>query len=126
MHSTRTVGPSILFIDDDPDQLGVLGLVLEQNGFSVTSFRSAEEALRRLRQQKFDVVVCDLKMPKMDGEEFLEKFRTDYGRRTPVVILSASHEAIDEALTEFGNTRFCKKEHGGKTLLKHVERALEG
>lgn len=124
MQATRKVGHSILFIDDDADQRGVLGIVLEQGGFSVTSMGCAQEALAELQQQHFDVVVCDLKMPVMNGEEFLERFRSKFGRKTPVVIVSADYEAIDEFLSEFGNTRFCRKENCATTLLRHVENAL--
>ena len=125
MDWTRASRPSVLFIDDDPDQLNVLGTLLERNGYSVTRMPCAERALAALEKQEFDVVVCDLKMPNMSGEEFLERFRSDFGRKTPVVILSAAFEVLDEIYHELGNTRFCRKENCGRTLVRHVECALE-
>ncbi len=124
MDWTRKVPPSVLFIDDDMDQLIVLGALLEKSGYAVTRMSSAEQALVRLEEQEFDLVICDLKMPEMNGDEFLERFRSGFGKKTPVVILSAAYEVLDEIYHELGNTRFCKKENCCRTLVKHVEGAL--
>ena len=124
MDWTRAAAPTVLFIDDDPDQLNVLGTLLERNGYAVTRMGCARQALIRLECEEFDVVVCDLKMPDMGGNEFLERFRSDFGRKTPVVILSAAFEMLDEIYHELGNTRFCRKENCGRTLVRHVECAL--
>ncbi|MFN8389241.1 MAG: response regulator [Bdellovibrionota bacterium] len=120
MVRTRNVSPSVLFIDDDPDQRTVLGMVLECGGCEVTFCSSAEQALNELENHKFDVVVCDLRMPAMSGEEFLEEFRSVFGTKTPVVLLSAGEDRLDEIYYELGNTRFCKKEHCVKHLVKLV------
>src|SRR5690606_11183992 len=60
-------GKQILIVDDDPDSLFPLRMFLEQAGAVASPVRSAQEALERLKQDKFDVLVSDIGMPEMDG-----------------------------------------------------------
>ena len=116
--------PSILFVDDNNDHLIVLGILLEQQGFSVTTYSSAAEALNEANRQHFDVVLCDLRMPEMSGEDFLRAYREELGKQTPGVILSAEVEAIDESTPTLPNTRYCNKENCSRNLLRHLNASL--
>jgi len=60
-------------VDDDPGMLDACGAVLEREGFEPFQCRSGEEALEAMRTRGADVVLVDLKMPGMPGEEFLRK-----------------------------------------------------
>jgi HD-like signal output (HDOD) protein len=87
----------ILFVDDDDAELQALKrLVASSNwGWEAEFFRSAEEALVRLGQESFDIVVSDFRMPGMDGGEFLSEVMN----RHPKVVRLVMAEATDQNLT---------------------------
>jgi CheY-like chemotaxis protein len=68
-------GVRVVLVDDEPDALEFLALVLENEGAQVTSFGDPEAALEDLVAHPPDVLVSDLYMPRMNGWEFLEQAR---------------------------------------------------
>jgi CheY-like chemotaxis protein len=81
--------PHVLLVDDEPDILEVMSMMLTRDGFEVTLAESGEEALGILASNIFDIVVCDYMMPKMDGITMLKKVRAnkDY---TPYIFFSGN------------------------------------
>jgi two-component system response regulator ChvI len=65
----------ILVIDDEPDVTYTIKKVLEENGFAVDSFNDPITALKSYRSNFYDLVILDIKMPKMDGFELYTKLR---------------------------------------------------
>jgi CheY-like chemotaxis protein len=65
-----------LAIDDSPDSLQVLHLLLKRNGASVITADSAVEALKILDQKTPNIIICDIGMPGEDGYSFLQKLRS--------------------------------------------------
>jgi len=61
---------TVLIIDDEPLIAGLLGELLETRGYSPTVRRSAVEALELLASREFDLIISDLRMPEMGGQEF--------------------------------------------------------
>jgi len=87
----------ILLIDDSEfDRRLVLMLLENESSWNATGCRSGEEALRLLKEQSFDLVITDLKMPKMDGLEVIRAIRRRH--ETLPVILITSHGNEDTAL----------------------------
>ncbi len=79
----------ILCVDDDPDILECLQLVLEANGYRVTLAQSGEEALKRYKESQPDLIICDLMMEEIDaGTSFVTKLKAE-GNTAPVYILSS-------------------------------------
>jgi CheY-like chemotaxis protein len=58
---------SILVVDDEPGVTAVLMEVFSEDGYTVDAAANGQEALKKLRKLAFDVIVCDIRMPKMDG-----------------------------------------------------------
>ena len=85
----------VLIIDDEPAIRRAMRSILENEGYVIADAPSAVEALPLLNKEVYDAIFCDIKMPQMDGIEFLEKARalTD----TPVIIISG-HGTIDIAV----------------------------
>ena len=87
---------SILLVDDDPDILESLTLILESQGYKVTTAREGVQALDSLKAEKPDLVILDLLMPKMDGfavcKELLQDARWSKYRDMPIVILTSVRE----------------------------------
>jgi two-component system response regulator RegX3 len=91
------VSSRILVVEDErPIREGLLDR-FGREGFSVTGARDGEEATAALARDAFDLVVLDLMLPGMDGEEVLQRMR-DQGDRTPVLVLSARGQEIDRVL----------------------------
>lgn len=85
----------VLIIDDEPAIRRAMRSILENEGYTITDAASAIEALPILNNDTFDAIFCDIKMPQMDGIEFLEKAKTVTD--TPIIIISG-HGTIDIAV----------------------------
>jgi DNA-binding response OmpR family regulator len=85
----------ILIVDDDPDILEALSMILETKGYQVSTARDGVEGLANLRAEKPDLMILDLLMPKMDGfavcKELQDPRWAKY-RDIPILILSSVRE----------------------------------
>ena len=86
----------ILIVEDDVKIRLILKEILEEKGHEVEEAADGFEGFRKLEQGSFDLCICDIKMPKMDGLEVLEKVK-EAGLATNFVIISA-HGTIDVAV----------------------------
>ena len=87
--------PRVLIIDDEPAIRRAMCSILSNEGYTTSDAPSAVEALPMLNDDTFDAIFCDIKMPHMDGIEFLEKAKTLTD--TPIIIISG-HGTIDIAV----------------------------
>ncbi|MBS4070230.1 MAG: sigma-54-dependent Fis family transcriptional regulator, partial [Algoriphagus sp.] len=88
--------PTILIIDDERAIRNVLKDILSNEGFKVEEAADGEEGLKKFQAGSFDVVLCDIKMPKLDGIEFLQKVM-ETGTDIPVIMISG-HGNIETAV----------------------------
>ena len=87
---------NILIIDDEKAIRKTLTEILSYEGYKIEEAGDGEEGLRRFREKTFDVVLCDIKMPKIDGIEFLDKVR-ELNPDVPVIMISG-HGTIETAV----------------------------
>ena len=87
---------NILIIDDEKAIRKTLSEILSYEGYKIDEAADGEEGLKKLREKEFDVVLCDIKMPKVDGIEFLERSK-DINGDTPIIMISG-HGTIDTAV----------------------------
>lgn len=87
---------SILIIDDEKAIRKTLSEILSYEGYKIDEAADGEEGLKKFTSAAYDVVLCDIKMPKMDGIEFLEKARL-INPDVPVVVISG-HGNIETAV----------------------------
>ena len=87
---------SILIIDDEPNLRRSLALILQREGYSVTTAGNAQEANKCLEAGPYDLVFLDLKMPDINGLDLLPEIRELYPNM-PVLILTA-HASLDSAI----------------------------
>jgi len=78
---------NILIIDDEKAIRKTLTEILSYEGYKIEEAGDGEEGLKKFREKIFDVVLCDIKMPKMDGLEFLDKAR-EGNPDIPVIMIS--------------------------------------
>jgi two-component system nitrogen regulation response regulator NtrX len=88
--------PNILIIDDEKAIRKTLSEILSFEGYDIDEAGDGEEGLKRFGEKTFDLVLCDIKMPKMDGIEFLEKAK-QINADIPIIIISG-HGNIDTAV----------------------------
>jgi CheY-like chemotaxis protein len=82
----------LLVIDDDSTIREMLELVLGSEGYEVTTVAHGAAALRELDRVQPNVILLDMKMPVMDGWEFLKQYRQRPGPKVPVVVLTAAQD----------------------------------
>ena len=101
----------ILVVDDEAGMRLALSEVLKRCGYQVAAAHDGIEALRQLEVGCFDLVISDVKMPRMDGIEVLEAIRKDEKLKTlPVVMLTSSREEPDlEKCYEMGVNAYVVK-----------------
>ncbi len=93
----RANGTTVLLVDDNKQDLKLFASALKHSGYATIARSSALAALRAAAAQPPDLVVLDLVMPRVDGFEFLRRFRAaEYGRKTPVIVLTGKHLARKE------------------------------
>jgi len=81
---------NIMVVDDNPDIVTMVKTLLEGKGYKVQSAYSGQEVLNLLAEQKPDLIILDIMMPRMDGLEVLTRLKGDSNTRSiPVVLLTA-------------------------------------
>lgn len=86
------MGAKILVVDDDPDILEAIGLILEAHGYQAITARDGAEGLTKLKEEKPDLMILDLLMPRMDGFEVCKELKDPRWSKyshIPIVILSS-------------------------------------
>jgi len=96
MPKTEAPKLNVLLVDDDADMLSMLSKLLSRRGYAVETASSATTALAKLKKSSFEVVISDVRMPKMDGVALLEKVK----ERTPrtAVVLLTGYGTIETAV----------------------------
>ncbi len=117
---------TILLADDEPLERGSLSLLLENEGYCVTAVDDGDVALNMLEQQQFDIILADIRMPRMTGMELLKEIK----KRSidAEVILITAYGEIKDAVeaTKLGAYNFVEKDHSMDEELKlTIKRALE-
>src|ERR1700712_9455 len=87
---------SIALVDDDRNILTSVSIALQAEGFAVRIYSDGEAALRAFAENAPDLVVLDIKMPRLDGMEVLRRLREK--SQIPVIFLTSKDDELDEAL----------------------------
>ncbi|MDX9992114.1 MAG: response regulator [Anaerolineales bacterium] len=89
----------ILCIEDEPDMIDLIHLILARQGYLFDSAPGGEEGLKKVRETHPDLVLLDLMMPDMDGWEVYQQIKADEKtREIPVIIVTAKAQKIDKVL----------------------------
>ena len=120
---------NLLIVDDSPAMRSFIRRVLDLSGFEVgncTEANNGEEALEQLRQQWVDVILTDINMPKMDGEQLLRRLEQDELLRSiPVLVVSTDRtEARVQQMLAIGARGYVKKPFAAETLRDALEQVL--
>lgn len=89
----------VIYIEDDPEMIELIHLILQQHHFTVKGALSGDEGLAMIRRESPDLILLDLMMPNMDGWEVYQQLKTDSKTRNiPVIIITARAQPIDRVL----------------------------
>lgn len=86
-------GSSILIVDDDLDIVSMMELILSGEGYRVRVASTGKAGLEEVRREIPALILLDMKMPVMDGWEFIRRLREERGQIPPIVIVSAAEDA---------------------------------
>ena len=90
---------SVLIVNDEPDQLTLMGSLLRKAGYSVLTAEDGVEGLTLARRERPDLVISDVSMPRMDGLEFCRQIRADSELKTvPILLVSARQKDTESAV----------------------------
>ncbi|MFN4313329.1 MAG: sigma-54-dependent transcriptional regulator [Chitinophagaceae bacterium] len=115
----------ILIIDDERSIRKTLTEILSFEGYKLDEAADGEEGLKKFREKNYDVVLCDIKMPKLDGMEFLQK-AAEINPDTPIIMISG-HGNIETAVeaVKKGAYDFISKPPDLNRLLITIRNAME-
>ena len=114
---------TIALVDDDRNILTSVSMTLEQEGFQVRTYTDGESALQGLSAKPADLAVLDVKMPRMDGMELLQRLRQRSSM--PVIFLTSKDEEVDELMgLRLGADDYITKPFSVKELMARLRAAI--
>src|SRR4051794_24783110 len=113
----------ILLVDDEQAVQTLLTYPLRKDGYEVISAQDGQEALQRFAEQRFDLVVLDLMLPKLDGIEVCRRMRSH--SQVPIIMLTAKGDEIDKVVgLEMGADDYITKPFSMREFRSRIKAAL--
>lgn len=120
-------GKKVLVVDDSSINLKVATQVLKPYNFELTTAISGFEAIEKVKEQNFDLILMDIMMPKMDGIETLKKLKENAQFKTPTVALTADAiEGMDAKYINEGFNDYLSKPINKEELNRVLNKYLKG
>jgi two-component system response regulator VicR len=119
--------PKILCIEDEPQMIDLLRLILETHGYEVVGAEGGQKGLEAMRLDKPDLILLDLMMPDMDGGDVYQRMKQEAELRDiPVIIVTAKVAPIDKVLwiNVAKVDDYVTKPFGPSELIGSIERVL--
>ncbi|MCX5668252.1 MAG: response regulator [Candidatus Omnitrophica bacterium] len=117
----------ILLVDDEPDFVEILRVILENSNYEVTVAYDGEEGLERAKKDKPDLIILDINLPKIRGFDVCRKLKVDKNfKNIPIIMLSAAFQPNDIKFGEaMGADAYITKESESQALLEKVRELLD-
>jgi DNA-binding response OmpR family regulator len=118
---------SVVCIEDEPEMIDLIKLILGRKGFELAGAMGGREGLEMIRRLKPDLVLLDLMMPDMDGWEVYQQIKSDDElKHIPVIIVTAKAQSIDKVLgLHIAKVDdYVTKPFGPQELLQSIEKVL--
>ncbi|RMH40705.1 MAG: DNA-binding response regulator [Alphaproteobacteria bacterium] len=113
----------IALVDDDRNILTSVSMTLEAEGFEVETYNDGQSALDAFQRRMPDMAVLDIKMPRMDGMDLLQRLRQKSS--LPVIFLTSKDDEIDEVLgLRMGADDYVKKPFSQRLLVERIRALL--
>lgn len=115
----------ILVVDDDPSICLLLSKFLKKNGYEVESVQTGAESIELLKKKKFDLILCDFKLPDEDGIDLLTKFKDIRSSVIVIIITGYSHVKIAVKAIKLGAFDYVTKPLYPEEILNTIKKALK-
>lgn len=115
----------ILIVDDDQDFLQLLEFDLKKNGYSVVLANNGEEGLSKCQTEKPDMILLDIKMPRMDGYTFVRRLKKEENTKTIPLIVLTSYEPMKDMFQLEGVQDYVVKSVDMESLLTKIDHHLK-
>jgi len=123
MDPAQKTSPKIALVDDDRNILTSVSMALEAEGFQVKTYMEGESAVKGMAINPVDLVVLDVKMPRMDGMEVLQTLRERSD--VPVIFLTSKDDEIDQVLgLRMGADDYITKPFSQRLLIERIRAIL--
>ncbi len=119
---------SVLIVNDEPDQLSLMGSLLHKAGYSILTAEDGAEGLALARRERPDLVISDVSMPRMNGLEFCREIRADSDLKTvPILLISALQKDTESVVAGLraGADDYLEIPFDATRLVAKVSRLLE-
>lgn len=113
----------VLVIDDCADFRELIAIILKRSGFAVWTAADAYEGLAKAGREIPELILLDLRMPGMDGRQFVERFREQHGHAIPIIVVTAE-DARRVRAAEIGASCVIGKPFGPNQLISAVKQFL--
>lgn len=114
----------IVLVDDDRNILTSVSMALESEGFIVKTFNDGEAGLKGIEEEKPNLAVLDVKMPRMDGLELLENIRKN-DQTLPIIFLTSKDDEVDQVLgLRMGADDYITKPFSQRLLIERIRTLL--
>ncbi len=114
----------ILLIDDEEDFVQALAERLTLRGFEADGVTTGNDALARMRQKEFDLVVLDLKMPGLSGSDLIAQIRKEHPR-VPIIVITGHGAVVDgETIVPAGPWRWLVKPFDIEMLIQAIHESV--
>ena len=116
----------VLVVDDEVYILHILDFILGAESYDVVTATNGEQALQKVRDEKPDLVILDIMMPRLDGYETCRMIKNDNAtKHIPVILLTAKGREIDQKLgREVGANDYITKPFSPNKLIERVQAIL--
>lgn len=112
-----------MLVDDEMHVLRILRLSLEKQGYQIETYNNGQNALDALKNGFPDVLITDIQMPRMTGEELCKNIRVEYPARNFLIVVLTSRTEIEhrEWSASFDNLQFMEKPVSMRKLITKLE-----
>lgn len=115
--------PAVLIVEDDPDLVALVEMILVESGRRVRTAHEGRAALARVAEEMPGLILLDMRMPGMNGWDFAQEFRARHGSACPIVVVTAAENARKRA-EEIGADAWLEKPFDLDDVLAIVARFL--
>jgi two-component system response regulator AtoC len=116
---------NVLIIDDEPGLRQTVSMILGEEGYDVTVASDGEEGLRKALEIKPDLILCDVRMPRLPGLEFVERYRAEGGEALVVVMTAYGSTQLAVDAMKLGAYDYLPKPFSADQLVLTLKKAEE-
>ncbi len=115
----------ILIVDDEPDLLEVISIRLKKSGFEIIQGKDGKEALDLTRQMLPDLIIIDVYLPYINGDEVVRIIKADEAlKHIPIILISATLKSISEKFQNCGANTYKTKPFESEDLINTIKQLI--